>query len=309
MNVNFLKLDINILDDSKIKIIRKYPDGDSLLALWIGLLCLGMKSDRPGYIYVTQGVPYEPEELANELSIEIKTLKLGLNLFARYKMIAIMEGGTIEIINFNRHQNIDKIDTVKEQSRESSRKYREKKRNELIAIKKVTYGDITRDSHDKESDSTDTDTDTDLDPDPDPDPEKKETPFSPPREIPYHHSSQEISGYIHRWNQYPNLPACKLTILQLGSKLSDIRDQLQPYLPVEIEKSFSNFSAILKDKERYPHPIRYPTGIKGFLMKGIHVYGDHANPFEQFRDPEYEEPIVMTERQRKIMESITGGKL
>ncbi len=48
MNLSFIKLDINILDDNKIKLIRKYPDGDKLLILWLGLLCMAMKSETPG---------------------------------------------------------------------------------------------------------------------------------------------------------------------------------------------------------------------------------------------------------------------
>ena len=129
---------------------------------------------------------------------------------------------------------------------------------------------------------------------------KKEVPSSPLGEIPYIHNSGEISGYIRSWNTHSNLQFCKLTVLQFGSILNEIRDQLQPYLPTEVEKSFANFSAILKDQEKYPHPIRYPTGIKGFLMKGVHVYGNHAKPFEQFRDPEYEEPQELSEEAREL---------
>ena len=151
MNLNFIKLDINILNDAKIKIIRKYPDGDSLLVLWIGLLCMAMRSDTSGYIYITHGIPYTIDDLANELDIEKKTVGMGLRIFEEYKMINRIRGGVIEIINFNKHQQLDKIERSKISSRESSKRFREKQKQLLIS-----------DGHVLVSDDTDTDTDTDI---------------------------------------------------------------------------------------------------------------------------------------------------
>jgi predicted phage replisome organizer len=135
MSLNFLKLDLNILNDNKIKIIRKFPDGDSLFVLWIGLLCLAMKSDNSGYIYITQGIPYTIDDLANEFNIEKKTVEMGLNIFKKYKMIDLLEGDIIEIINFNKHQELDKIELKKEQARIRAKTYREKQKILLLEQK------------------------------------------------------------------------------------------------------------------------------------------------------------------------------
>ena len=83
-NLSWLKLDVNILDDTKIKIIRKYPDGNELFILWIGLLCLGMKSEDAGRIFIADGIPYGVDELANEFDIKTKTVELGLSVFKKY---------------------------------------------------------------------------------------------------------------------------------------------------------------------------------------------------------------------------------
>ena len=135
MSLNFLKLDLNILNDNKMKIIRKFPDGDSLFVLWIGLLCLAMKSDNSGYIYITQGIPYTIDDLANEFNIEKKTVEMGLNIFKKYKMIDLLEGDIIEVINFNKHQELDKIELKKEQARIRAKTYREKQKILLLEQK------------------------------------------------------------------------------------------------------------------------------------------------------------------------------
>lgn len=132
MNISWLKLDVNIFNDSKIKIIRKYPDGNSLIVLWIGLLCLAMKSDKTGYIYITDGIPYTTQDLANEFDIEIKTVEMGLGLFKNFNMIDVIEGGIIEVINFKKHQNIEYIENQREKNRIKQQRYRDKQRNQLL---------------------------------------------------------------------------------------------------------------------------------------------------------------------------------
>jgi len=62
--LSFIKLDIEIMNDSKIKMIRKMPDGAKLFELWIGLLCLGMKSGRPGCVEIGDGIPFSARMLS-----------------------------------------------------------------------------------------------------------------------------------------------------------------------------------------------------------------------------------------------------
>jgi len=126
MNINWLKLDVNILDNSKIKLLRKYPDGDSLFVLWVGLLCLAMRSDIPGHILICTGAPYTPDDLSNILEIPIKTVKMGLELFARFGMIELGKYNEIEILGFRERQSIDKIEHEREQARIRMQRFRDK---------------------------------------------------------------------------------------------------------------------------------------------------------------------------------------
>lgn len=128
MNISWLKLDVNILDNSKIKIIRSYPDGDSIVVLWVGILCLAMKSPKPGFIEMSDGIPYSIDELAKLFDLEIKTIELGVSLLQKFKMIDIFDGGCIEVINFSKSQNIEFIERRRELTRVRNIKYREKQK-------------------------------------------------------------------------------------------------------------------------------------------------------------------------------------
>lgn len=151
MNLSFIKLDINIMNDTKIKLIRKMPDGDSVLVLWIGLLCLGMKSGKPGVIEVGDGIPFSDEMLSIELDIPINTVRLGLKTFQEFKMIEVWNDGQTYITNFEKHQELVKIQASKEKSRESSRKYREQLKLSL-GDDHVTVTGESRDDTEEEED-------------------------------------------------------------------------------------------------------------------------------------------------------------
>jgi predicted phage replisome organizer len=153
--INWIKLDINILDDAKIKIIRSHPDGDSVVLLWIGLLCLAMKSSRPGTIEISDGLPYTVDDLSNLFHLEKKTVEMGLALFVKYRMVEVFEGGTIEVINFSKHQKLEEIERIRELTKARMAKYRERLR--------ITHEPVTRNKRVTIRNVTPTDLDLDLD--------------------------------------------------------------------------------------------------------------------------------------------------
>ena len=153
--ISWLKLDVNILDDAKVKIIRSHPDGDKVFVLWVGLLCLAMKSPRPGIIEISDGLPYSPDDIAHLFDIEIKTVEMGIALFRKYKMVDVLDGNTIEIINFAKHQKLEEIEHRRELTRQRTIEYRKRLRS--------SDADVTR--HSVTVTPTDIDIDKDLDKD------------------------------------------------------------------------------------------------------------------------------------------------
>ena len=116
------------MNDSKIKIIRKMPAGNDMLVVWIGILCLGMKSGKTGVLEVGDGIPFNDELLSAELDVELQTIRLALETFERLRMIEHFENGEIYITNFEEHQKIDKIEMARKNARLRVAKCRDKKK-------------------------------------------------------------------------------------------------------------------------------------------------------------------------------------
>lgn len=155
MAITFIKLDVNILNDTKIKIIRKMPDGDKLLTLWIGILCIGMKSSNPGLLEIGEGIAFDIDGIAAELDIPSTIVKYGLNQFTKLNMIEELDGAYY-ITNFEKHQNLEKITRIRELGRIRQQKHREKTK-----LSRVTNALQLRES--REGDATDLDEDIDKD--------------------------------------------------------------------------------------------------------------------------------------------------
>ena len=128
MKLKFIKLDIEIMNDSKIKFIRKMPEGDSLVMMWIGLICIAMKSGIPGTLQIGNNIPFTDELLASELDLQLNTVRLGLKTFQNLKMIELFPDNTYYLTNFEKHQEIDKIERNNELNRQRVKKCREKKK-------------------------------------------------------------------------------------------------------------------------------------------------------------------------------------
>ena len=141
--ITFIKFHIDFFDDTKIKIIKKLPSGPDIVLVWIHLLLLGMKSGRPGVIQVGDGIPFQLNQLANHLDVALDLLKMALSTFEKFKMIEYLEDNTIYITNFEKHQNLHKIEEANQKNKERVAKFREKKK--LIAGKNGNaYSNITK---------------------------------------------------------------------------------------------------------------------------------------------------------------------
>ena len=157
-SVKWIKINIDMFDDEKIKIIQAMPEGDSLLVVWIKLITLAGKTNDGGYIYIAENMPYTEEMLATIMNKPINTIRLALSTFLSLKMIEEDTKG-IYLVNFEKHQSLDKMEKLKEQNRIRVAKYRDKKKQELLECN----GDVTL--HVMQSNGIDIDIDKDIDKD------------------------------------------------------------------------------------------------------------------------------------------------
>jgi len=128
MKLSWMKLDLNILSHDKIKLIRKYPQGDSLFVLWIAILTKAMKSEVLGTLLVAKGTPYTPEDLAASTELDVKVVHLGLELFSRYDMIKVDEYNTVTVTSLRDYQNIEALESGISSHRERQKRYRERQK-------------------------------------------------------------------------------------------------------------------------------------------------------------------------------------
>ena len=125
--IQWIKLYTDFFEDRKIKQIRAMPDGNAILLIWINLLLIAGDVNDGGLIYVTPGVPYTDQSLAEELRQPLMTVQTALRAFAFYHMIEETGDGLL-VSNWEKRQNIDKMERVREQNRLRKQKERSQKR-------------------------------------------------------------------------------------------------------------------------------------------------------------------------------------
>lgn len=119
--VQWIKIYIDMFDKRKIKKLRRLPEGNNLLLIWIMLLSLAGKCNAGGMIFITENVPYTEEDLADELDFEINTIRLAVNAFRELNMIETTEDGFINVLGWEEYQNIDKLAELRAKDRERKR--------------------------------------------------------------------------------------------------------------------------------------------------------------------------------------------
>lgn len=125
--VIWIKLVVNMFDDEKIKIIETMPQRDMITVMWLKLLCQAGKVNSEGNIYLTREIPYTEAMLAAIFNRSIEELKFSMKVLADLGMIKVREDNIIEITNWNKHQNVEGMEKVREQTRKRVARCREKK--------------------------------------------------------------------------------------------------------------------------------------------------------------------------------------
>lgn len=131
-DINWIKLRVDMFDDEKIKIIQSMPEGDAILVIWIRIIALAGKCNAKGLVLIEDEFPYSDEMLATIFNKPLATVRLALGTFEKFRMIERTEKG-IYISNFEKHQNTEGMEKIREQARVRKQREREKKRALLEA--------------------------------------------------------------------------------------------------------------------------------------------------------------------------------
>lgn len=122
-NVEWVKITTDMFDNRKIKHLRKLPDGNSIVLIWVMLLTMAGRCNAGGMIFLTENIPYTPKMLADELGFELSTIQLALEALERLNMISRNED-MLFISGWEDHQNIDALERIRESNRDRKRKQR-----------------------------------------------------------------------------------------------------------------------------------------------------------------------------------------
>ena len=123
--VKWIKITTDMFDDEKIKLIESMPERDTVLTIWIKLICLAGRVNDGGLIYLNESIIYTEEDLSAIFNRPVNSVRLALSLFQKYKMIETTPRG-ICLVNWGKHQNMDTLDKIREDTRNRVKKFREK---------------------------------------------------------------------------------------------------------------------------------------------------------------------------------------
>lgn len=150
--VKWIKITTDMFDNRKIKHLRRLPDGNNIVLIWVMLLTMAGRCNSGGMIFLTENIPYTPKMLADELDFEENTVRLALEALERLGMV-VTSNGCFAIAGWSEHQNIDGMEKIREQNR--LRKQRQRENQKLLP-------EASRDSHGTVTQSHATDIDKEL---------------------------------------------------------------------------------------------------------------------------------------------------
>jgi predicted phage replisome organizer len=134
--ISWIKLKTDMFSDDKIEFIEGLPEGDSIIVIWIKLLSLAGKCNAGGFIMLSENIPYTEEMLVSKFKKPHMVVKLALQTLSQLQMIDKLDEGFF-ISNWEKHQNIEKMDSIREYNRLKQQKYRDKKRYLLTTQENV----------------------------------------------------------------------------------------------------------------------------------------------------------------------------
>ena len=124
-DVKWIKLKTDIFEDEKMLLIQGMPKGDTLIVIWIKMLCLAGKLNQDGYFLLSNEVPYDFKMLSTVLKRKENVVKNAVEVFKKYGLVEIKDG-VISITNWNKHQSLQGFESRKEYMREYMKKRRSK---------------------------------------------------------------------------------------------------------------------------------------------------------------------------------------
>ena len=107
----------------KISAIERMKNGDTIIVIWLKLLCLAGEINDDGAVYITPQMPFDSASLSDELKKPRAVVDTALNVFQDLDMIIKDDAGFIQIINWETYQNTEGLERIREQNRKRQKNW------------------------------------------------------------------------------------------------------------------------------------------------------------------------------------------
>lgn len=121
-DVKWIKIATDMFDNRKIKYLRRLPDGNNIVLMWVMLLTMAGRCNANGVIFLTENIPYTADMLADELDFKENMVQSALRTLERLGMIAI-DNEFISVPGWDEYQNIEGMEKIREQNRIRQKKW------------------------------------------------------------------------------------------------------------------------------------------------------------------------------------------
>lgn len=126
-DVKWIKITTDMFDNRKIRHLRRLPDGNNIVLIWVMLLTMAGRCNSNGMIFLTENIPYTPKMLADELDFEESTVQLALNALEQLNMV-VTNGNYFSIAGWDEYQSTDRLSEIREYNRLAKQKSRAKQK-------------------------------------------------------------------------------------------------------------------------------------------------------------------------------------
>jgi len=131
--VSWIKIEIEMFSNRKIKQIRKMPEGNNIVLIWVMLLTMAGRCNSNGIIFLTENIPYTTKMLADELDFEESIIQLALTVLEKFGMIT-RDSELLSIPGWEEHQSADELEKIRDQNRKRVAEYRERQKNKVALL-------------------------------------------------------------------------------------------------------------------------------------------------------------------------------
>lgn len=245
--VKWIKITTDMFDNRKIKHLRRLPDGNNIVLIWVMLLTMAGRCNSGGMIFLTENIPYTPKMLADELDFEENTVRLALEALERLGMV-VTDRGFFSISGWEEYQNIEGMERIREQTRKRVAKHREKQ--------KLLQGNVTV----TDGNATDIDIEEDIERD------KEELPKGNSKKAPK-----------HKYGEYNNVLLTDDELDKLKAEYPDWEERIErlsSYV-ASTGKSYKSHYATIRNwarKDQTAQPVRQQQNQQN--RKGRNVFLD-----------------------------------